>query len=98
MSIVSSGQHCRADTRSMANADTGACDTDEGSPSTKKPKLDVEESGQDESNRGEDLMTKSESGACDDGMLKETDVGITQYINDLPGFHGVIKQRYRLLC
>ena len=26
-------------------------------------------------------------------MLSETDVGITEYLSELPGFSGVIKQR-----
>ena len=29
----------------------------------------------------------------DKGVPKETDVGITEYVKDLPGFNGVIKQR-----
>ena len=46
--------------------------------------------GTDDVNINDSLQDNNE---MDQGVPKETDVGITEYVNDLPGFNGVIKQR-----
>ncbi|KAJ8301532.1 hypothetical protein KUTeg_020519 [Tegillarca granosa] len=54
-------------------------------PATKKPKLEDNNDGK---------LSGDINSSDDVPFLKEKDVGICEYINSLPGFHAVLKQRY----
>ena len=56
--------------------------------------VDAEKVSDNPEGKVSDGTDKKASDSAEEVVLREEDVGITGYISQLPGFNGVIKQRY----